>query len=82
MKLCSARGRAVSQEDEPFSLASVTALCRPSVRISMRSLASFRVVSLLLFLMVALDASCSVMMSWPYSSSGIRYGPGGLRWRV
>ena len=68
MKLCSARGRAVVQEDEPFSLASVTALCRPSGRMPMRSL-TYRILSLLLFLMVALDASCSVMMSWPYSLS-------------
>ena len=66
---CSARGRAVRQVEEHFSLARDMALCRLLGRRSVRSLASFELLSLFSFLMVALDSSCFSIMSWPYSSS-------------
>ena len=61
-KPCSLRGRAVSQVEAPFSLASSTAFCSWSGNWLCRSSASLELISLICLLMVALLCSWSAMM--------------------
>ena len=58
-------GKAVSQEEEPFSLARFTDLRRLSDRRMVRSWASFELFSLVCCLTVALDSNCLAIMSYP-----------------
>ena len=61
----SVSGKAVSQEEEPFSLARFTDLRRLSDRRAVRSWASFEFFSLVCCLTVAVDSNCLAIMSIP-----------------
>ena len=65
VKPYSVSGKAVSQEEEPFSLARFTDLRRLSDRRAVRSWASFEFFSLVCCLTVALDSNCLAIMSYP-----------------
>ena len=67
VKPYSVSGKAVSQEEEPFSLARFTDLRRLSDRRAVRSWASFEFFSLVCCLTVALDSNCLAIMSYTRS---------------